>query len=89
MKHTAFHSLAEEARKTVRKAAEQLGVDVVFLTLSTGDPAEIASLIGQRAGCGEKLMVLMADGPKSWLFLMSSRPSSITRYSEECHRYDR
>lgn len=83
VKHTAFHPAAEEARKTAYKAANKLGAAAVFLTLSTGNPADVAPIIDERADCGQHLIFLMADGLKSWLPLLSSRPDTICSQPEE------
>lgn len=83
MKHTAFHPVVEEARRTAKEAANRLGAAAVFLTLSTGNPADMASVSGEWTGCGENLMILTEDGLKSWLPLLPSKPSSIFSHSQE------
>lgn len=83
VKHTAFLPAVEEARRTAKEAAEKLGAAVVFLTLNTGDSADMASLVEEREGCDENLMFLMADDLRAWLPLLSPVPSLVTKSSVE------
>ena len=74
----AFSDTQIEARKTARRTFNKLGADVEFLTVHTGDASRLESQLQPMKGQGENLVFLAGDGLKSWLPLISARPSLIS-----------
>ena len=78
----AFGSTADTAQAAARKAADDIGADVLFPTIPTGNGGRVAEKL-KAPHCREDLAFLVAEGLTGWLPLLSSRPSLATKHTED------